>query len=106
MTTRTAALLAALLALPAGAPAMAAEAASPAPRSAHTAIPAYRPMDEALQRRLDASSARIAALSEAMRAAIGDAAAYARLRAEHDAEVLSYQEASRAAYAPRVLPSP
>ncbi|HYE48954.1 MAG TPA: hypothetical protein VEB20_05145 [Azospirillaceae bacterium] len=88
----TIALVAILLAgavLPAGAA---------AEEGGQTPLPVYRPLDPALQQRLDASSARIAALSVALRAAVGDVAEYARLRAEHDAAVTDYQAASKAAF--------
>ena len=58
----------------------------------------FRPMDPAVQQRLDEASARIEALSLALRAAIGDAEEYARLRSEHDAAVLSYEAISKLAY--------
>jgi hypothetical protein len=44
-----------------------------------------------LQTRLDASMARLEALSLALRAAVGDADSYARLRVEHDLEVKTHK---------------
>lgn len=59
-----------------------------------------RRVGPAMQTRLDASMARLEALSLELRAAVGDAMAYARLRAEHDLEVMTYKaltlEANRA----------
>ncbi|MFC7333889.1 hypothetical protein [Rhodocista pekingensis] len=79
-----------------------------APAVARTA-PAYAPVSDFLagrrvgpdlQTRLDASMARLEALSVELRAAVGDATAYARLRAKHDLEVKTHKaltgEANRA----------
>jgi len=56
----------------------------------YSTLPPIRVIDPALQRQLDASSARIEALSRALGAAVGDVEEYAQLRAEHDAEVRTY----------------
>jgi len=80
------------LGLAAAAPALAATSSSP------SSTPSFRPMDPAVQLRLDEASARIETLSRALRAAIGDPEEYARLRAEHEAAVLTYEAIRKVAY--------
>jgi hypothetical protein len=70
----------------------------PAAEPARAPLLSFQPMDPVVQKKLDEASARIEALSRALRAAIGDAEEYARLRAEHDAAVLTYEALSRTAY--------
>ena len=77
--------------------------------AAAVAAPAYAPVSDFLagrrvgpdlQTRLDASMARLEALSLELRAAVGDAPAYARLRDAYDREVKTHKaltgEANRA----------
>ena len=54
--------------------------------------------DALLYARMDTASRTIAGLSRALSAAVGDAAAYARLRQEFDRQMVEYQAASDALY--------